>query len=108
VNTAAREGLPNAFLEAAAHRCAILSGVDPDGFASRFGHHASDEAGLAMGLERLLDGQWKPLGEAACEFVKSVFGIEPAIERHLDAYAQALGARTSRPLAEVGLEGSLK
>ncbi len=37
VNTSAREGLPNAFLEAAANGCAILSEVDPDGFASRFG-----------------------------------------------------------------------
>ncbi|HEX6014135.1 MAG TPA: glycosyltransferase family 4 protein [Geminicoccaceae bacterium] len=50
VNTATREAMPNAFLEAAAHGCAILSAVDPDGFASRFGYRAArDEfaAGLA-------------------------------------------------------------
>jgi glycosyltransferase involved in cell wall biosynthesis len=107
VNTAAREGLPNTFLEAAANRCAILSGVDPDGFASRFGCHATDDADLARGLARLLgDGRWKPLGEAGCEFVKSVFGTTPAIDRHLDAYEQAIGARvrTSGSLAGVGLE----
>jgi glycosyltransferase involved in cell wall biosynthesis len=111
VNTAAREGLPNTFLEAAAHRCAILSGVDPDGFASRFGYHASDERDLANGLAHLLaDRRWRPLGEAACAFVKSVFGIEPAIERHLEAYEQALGARVRHPesLAGVGREGSVK
>ena len=109
VNTAAREGLPNTFLEAAANRCAILSRVDPDGFASNFGHHASDDAELASGLRRLLaDGQWKPLGEAACEFVKAVFGVEPAIKRHLDAYVQALSAPRPKPLAAAGLEGSLK
>jgi glycosyltransferase involved in cell wall biosynthesis len=105
VNTAAREGLPNTFLEAAANRCAILSGVDPDGFASRFGYYASDDGDLAKGLTLLLtDGRWKPLGEAGCQFVESVFGIEPAIERHLEAYEQALGARVrpNRPLAGVG------
>ena len=36
VNTAAREGLPNSFIEACAYRCAILSSVDPDGFATQF------------------------------------------------------------------------
>ena len=35
VNTAAREGLPNVFIEAAAHGCAIVSRHDPDRFASR-------------------------------------------------------------------------
>jgi glycosyltransferase involved in cell wall biosynthesis len=53
VNTATREALPNSFLEAAAHRCAILSLVDPDGFASRFGYHAKDED-FSKGLEFLL------------------------------------------------------
>ena len=102
VNTAAREGLPNTFLEAAAHRCAILSGVDPDGFASRFGYHASDDEELARGLACLLaDRRWKTLGDAGCEFVKSVFGLEHAIERHLDAYQQALVARAG-PRARVG------
>ena len=105
VNTAAREGLPNTFLEAAANKCAILSGVDPDGFASRFGYCASDDGHLAEGLALLLkDDQWKPLGEAGCQFVKSVFGIEPAIARHLEAYEQALGARvrSNRTLAAGG------
>ena len=37
VNSSAREGLPTAFIEAAAHRCGILSFTDPDGFATRFG-----------------------------------------------------------------------
>jgi 3',5'-cyclic AMP phosphodiesterase CpdA len=107
VNTAAREGLPNTFLEAAANRCAILSSVDPDGLASRFGYCARDDGDLANGLTLLLtDGRWKSLGELGCQFVKSVFSIEPAIERHLEAYGQALSARLrpNTPLAGVGLE----
>jgi len=39
----AREGLPNAFIEACAHGCAILSAVDPDGFASQFGYQVQDD-----------------------------------------------------------------
>ena len=34
VNTAAREGMPSAMLEAMASRCAILSQVNPDGVAA--------------------------------------------------------------------------
>ena len=109
VNTAAREGLPNTFLEAAAHRCAILSFVDPDGFASRFGYHAADDRELASGLARLLDDRrWKPLGEAGCEFVKSVFGIEHAIDRHMDAYEQALGARARAPRPSAAMESRMR
>jgi glycosyltransferase involved in cell wall biosynthesis len=107
VNTAAREGLPETFLEGAANRCAILSGVDPDGFASRFGYYASDDGDLAKGLTFLLaHDRWKPLGEAGCQFVKTVYSIEPAIERHLEAYEHVLGARLrlNTTLAGVGLE----
>ncbi|MFL5537114.1 MAG: glycosyltransferase family 4 protein, partial [Gemmatimonadales bacterium] len=43
VNTALREGLPRSFLEAAAFKCAILSRVDPDGFASRFGYRVEED-----------------------------------------------------------------
>jgi glycosyltransferase involved in cell wall biosynthesis len=93
VNTALREGLPNTFLEAAANRCAILSCVDPDKFASRFGYRADDDPGLAQGLIHLLTAErWKTLGEGGYRFVKSVFGTQPAIERHLEAYRQALAA----------------
>jgi glycosyltransferase involved in cell wall biosynthesis len=91
VNTAAREGLPNTFLEAAANKCAILSGVDPDGFASRFGYHARDDGDLAKGLTFLLsDERWKGLGELGSQYVKSVFGTEPAIDLHLETYKEAL------------------
>ena len=53
VNTASREGLPNAFLEAAANGCAILSTVNPGQFASDFGCHVEHDR-LGEGLEFLL------------------------------------------------------
>jgi len=96
VNTAEREGLPNAFIEAAAHRCAILSGVDPDGFASRGGRHVRDgdfAAGLAWLLE---DGRWRELGERGHAYVRETFELDRAIDRHLEVYRELLG-QWSRP-----------
>ena len=91
VNTSSREGLPTTFLEAAAHRCAILSYVDPDGFASRFGTVACDQS-IATGLTSLLDGdRWRDCGERAMTAIAGVFDTESAMRAHLDAYARVLG-----------------
>ena len=90
VNTSAREGLPTTFVEAAAHRTAILSFTDPDGFASRFGRRVEDTS-LTEGLAWLLEDQrWRRLGEAGRASVEGVFGIEAAITAHLQAYGQAV------------------
>ena len=93
VNSSAREGLPTAFIEAAAHRCGILSFTDPDGFATRFGHRAT-EGRLEEGLRDLLrnDG-WRELGEAGRRYVERVFSIEHAMDEHLRAYETALTRR---------------
>jgi glycosyltransferase involved in cell wall biosynthesis len=93
VNTAAREGLPNAFIEAAAHGRAILSAVDPDQFASRFGYHAFEDD-FAGGLTRLLEGnQWQQLGEAGRDYVRQVFSLKPTIDRHIEIYTELLARR---------------
>ena len=86
VNTAAREGLPVTFLEAASYRCAILSQVNPDEFASRFGCHA--EAGdFEAGLRTLLSNdRWRACGEAACAYVGATHALDVVIDQHLDAY----------------------
>ena len=93
VNCSLREGLPNVFLEAAASRCAILSTVDPDGFASRFGHHAAD-GDLAAGLRHLLeDDRWRAAGERGHEHVRETFATGRAIDRHVAAYEEVLRSR---------------
>jgi glycosyltransferase involved in cell wall biosynthesis len=96
VNAATREALPNAFLEAAAHGCAILSRVDPDGFASCFGHHADDddvERGLAWLLE---DGRWRDRGGRGRAHVAATFETGRAMDRHVAAYRELLsGGRTA-------------
>jgi len=86
VNTAAREGLPNAFVEAAAHRCAILSAVDPDGFASQFGYHASQDE-FEKGLKILLqNNRWMDSAQRGFDYVTSVFACGKSIDRHLAIY----------------------
>jgi glycosyltransferase involved in cell wall biosynthesis len=86
VNTALREGLPRSFLEAASFKCAILSRVDPEGFASKFGQRVHNDD-FAAGLRRLLlNGDWRRKGEEGHTYVSSKYGFEPAINRHLEAY----------------------
>jgi glycosyltransferase involved in cell wall biosynthesis len=86
VNTALREGLPRSFLEAAAFKCAILSRVDPEGFASKFGHRVQHDD-FAGGLRRLLlQGDWRRRGEEGHGYVMSKYAFEPSINRHLEAY----------------------
>jgi glycosyltransferase involved in cell wall biosynthesis len=88
VNTSAREGLPNSMLEAAAHRCAVLSSVDPDGFASSFGYFVEDDD-FAKGLRWLLDAdRWRTCGDAAHRHVAETFETSRAIDFHLAAYAE--------------------
>ncbi len=86
VNTSLREALPTTFIEAAAHRCAILSYLDPDGFASRFGAVA-EPGRLHEALSGLLaDGRWRELGERGYRHVRDIYATDAAIDRHVEAY----------------------
>ena len=90
VNTATREALPNSFIEAMAHGCAILSGVDPDGYATRFGRHVPDDT-FADGLAWLLaEDRWRGRGEQAEEEIRSTFELDRAMAQHVVAYEEAL------------------
>lgn len=91
VNTALREGLPNSFLEAASYGCAILAGLDPDGFSSRFGCHVKDDD-FASGLAYLLkDDRWREKGEQGRQFVKETFEEEQTLDLHMQVYNNLLG-----------------
>ena len=93
VNTSIREGLPNAFLEAAAHGCAILSSADPDGFATRFGARVVGDDFVA-GLKYLLtDNRWRECGALGREYVQTTYELELAMERHLRHYRELTGAQ---------------
>ena len=89
-NASPREGLPNTFIEAAANRCAILSRLNPDGFASRFGYHAADHD-LAAGLKALLaNDRWRTMGERGYEYVNRTFEMSVAVDAHLRVYGQVM------------------
>lgn len=90
VNTAAREGLPNSFIEAAAHGCAILSAVDPDGFASQFGYQAQNDD-FTAGLSALLrDNIWRERAAQGYAYVQKLYALDKAIDRHLSVYKELL------------------
>ncbi len=94
VNTSAREGLPTSFLEALAHRCAILSSVNPDGVAERFGSYVRQDA-FAEGLRELLEqDRWKAKAEAGFAYVRAHHALDMVLERHLAVYRTILDEST--------------
>ena len=90
INPAVREGLPNSYLEAAAHRTAILSHVDPDGFATRFGYHAAKDD-FNEGLSTLLQQDtWKDQALKGYQYVSDTFALPHAMDAHEHMYASIL------------------
>jgi len=91
VNTSAREGLPYTFVESLAYECAILSCLDPEGFASRFGCYV-DQFDFQTGLRWLLEGdRWRVLGKAGAEYVQRIFNQENSIQQHIKIYRDLMG-----------------
>lgn len=90
VNTSVREGLPNSFIEACGHGCAILSAVDPDGFTTRFGAPVED-GNFAEGLRRLLrNDSWRAAGQTGRNHVREINDAPKAVELHIKAYSALL------------------
>jgi glycosyltransferase involved in cell wall biosynthesis len=75
-----REGLPIAMLEALAHKCALLSSVNPDGLTERFGYWARRDD-FVEGLRWLLESdRWRALGEEGCKYVRENHNLEKVID----------------------------
>lgn len=90
VNTSAREGLPYTFIEAAAFGCSILSSLDPEGFASRFGAYVQD-GDFKTGLSRLLaDDRWRDCGRAGAAYVAEHWDLDASILGHIELYQELL------------------
>lgn len=90
VNTSAREGLPYTFLEAAGYGVSVLSCLNPESFASKYGYFVTDgdfESGLHYLLEK---DRWREAGERAMKFVQSTWKEEECIDRHLELYKSLL------------------
>jgi len=98
VNTSGREGLPNSFIEAAGHGCALVSELDPDQFTSRFGELVT-EGDFGHALKGLLDsGVWRERGAEGREYVQSTNDPETAIAQHLDHYRSALATKSEKSI----------
>jgi glycosyltransferase involved in cell wall biosynthesis len=90
INTSAREGLPYTFMEAAAFGVAILSALDPEGFATRFGYFARNDD-FEAGLEELLsNGTWRERGEAGARFVAETWNEDNSLDEHQRIYEELL------------------
>ena len=96
ISTASREGLPTSFLEALAHKCSILSYVNPEEIPERFGCHTKDY-NFSKGLEALLTNDaWKEKGEKGFQYVQENYEIGKSIARHLKVYQSLLTTHTKR------------
>ena len=90
VNTSAREGLPYTFMEAAAFGVALLSALDPEKFASRFGYFAADDD-FEAGLECLLaDNRWRDLGGKGAKYIAETWSPTNCVNEHLRVYRKLL------------------
>lgn len=88
VNTSFRECLPISFLEAAAHKCAILSSNNPDDVAKNFGYHVTSED-YTKGLKSLLENDaWKEKGERGYQYVKETHELSKVIDQHAKMYKE--------------------
>lgn len=85
VSTAVREGLPLTFLEAAAYGCPIISRVDPDQFATKFGRQVHDDDYAAAIRSLLSDGPLEK-GRAAYEYVRDIYETSKALAAHRQQY----------------------
>jgi len=79
-----REGLPIAFLEALAHKCALLSSVNPDNLVTMFGYHTKNDD-FNEGVKKLLgDNLWREKGEAGYRYVSRVHSIDKITDKLLE------------------------
>jgi len=101
VNTSIYESLPISFLEALAHKMAILSCQNPDGITSRYGYFTGEIFGdryqiIEEFIKRLkwllADNKWRILGEEGYDFVKN-FSSREKIKERLNKILKELTAK---------------
>ena len=76
-----REGLPIAFLEALAHKCTLLSSVNPDNLVKKYSYW-TEEDDFENGLRLLLEYQkFRALGEGGYRHVKKFHSLGSLINK---------------------------
>ncbi len=90
INTSIHEALPTAFLEAWAHECAVLSGVNHDGLVEKYGLWVRDED-YASGLRNLIRADTAiTKGKAGRKYVETFHDVHSNIERLVEIYHSIL------------------
>jgi len=99
INTSLHECLPVSFLEAWAHKCAVLSCQNPDDLTRKYGYYTGKILGTGMkemdkfenGMKFLLeDGRWEKLGKQGFEYVKRNHEFDGVIKKHIKYYKNLL------------------
>lgn len=93
INTSIREGLPISFLEALINKTAILSYVDPDNFASKFGYHVETDNFSSMedGLNQLLTNDlWIGKAEQGYQYVKKTHDVNEVVKKCIGFYNEII------------------
>jgi glycosyltransferase involved in cell wall biosynthesis len=99
VNPTIREGLPNSFLEALAHKCAVLSSVNPENVVQDFGYYV-EHNDFIKGLRYLLENNnWKEKGEKGQKYVIENYELIKTIDKHVETYNKLLNNRV-QPIPE--------
>lgn len=96
INTSAYECLPVSFLEGMAHKCALLSTQNPDGYTDKFGAWVPYPNQFVVNLDLLLkDDCWAEKGERGYDFVRKFHSTKVGVENHVSLYRDLLkgGAR---------------
>ena len=85
VNTSKHEGFPNTFIQAAKNKTPIVSlNVNPDNFASKYGHYCKNNFEKLVEKTRTLakdKSKIKELGSKAYKYVEKEHSIERIIEK---------------------------
>ncbi|MBN1682219.1 glycosyltransferase family 4 protein [Candidatus Bathyarchaeota archaeon] len=90
INTSVHECLPISFLEASAHKCAILSPNDPEGFSSNFGFKVNNN-NYSDGLQYLIkNNNWRNLADKGYNYVLNNHEINKVIQLHIKEYNRLL------------------
>ncbi|RKX44203.1 MAG: hypothetical protein DRP27_06990, partial [Thermotogae bacterium] len=76
--------------EALSRRCALLSYVNPDDLARKYGYWAREED-FGEGLRWLLEkNRWRKLGKRGQEYVKRTHKYRRVIKQHMKVYEKLL------------------
>jgi len=102
INTSIHECLPQSFLEALAHKCAILSCQNPDNLVSEHGYYTEvvdnfETQKFEEGLKLLLKGnKWKKLGEKGERKMREVYETSKVIDKFEEIHKQLITCKKNK------------